>query len=34
LPSFQDIEDFNNTINIINQWFEERKGEILWKLSQ
>ncbi|MBN2604413.1 MAG: N-6 DNA methylase [Bacilli bacterium] len=29
LPSFNDMEDFNNTINVINRWFEERKEEIL-----
>ncbi|MBU1020541.1 MAG: N-6 DNA methylase [Firmicutes bacterium] len=29
LPSFNDVEDFNNTINIIDKWFEERKGDIL-----
>jgi len=29
LPSFNDIEDFNNTINTINQWFEEKRGDIL-----
>lgn len=29
LPSFNDIEDFNNTIITIDKWFEERKEGIL-----
>ena len=27
LPSFNDIEDFNNTINIVDKWFLERKED-------
>ena len=28
LPSFSDLEEFNNTINKIDSWFQNRKDDI------